>query len=897
MALTLLVAWPSAVLWSEPADFDPSRDFLDPNGIHIMDGSFVLDIGDLRVNITNHGLIGSQYSAGFTYSHASSGEWPGGTGNEYLWGAGLWVGATRSGAASVTTGQYDRELRPSDKLMDTIYEARAGIVQRPTLQIKSTGKRRPTYFSDDDGDGLEDEEILNGLDDDGDGQVDEDFGQLGDQMFTCTMFDNLRLVQEIYPEHNPLDLKVVQKAFSWDLGLKQNIVGLDFTVSNIGHERLDDVYLGFYVDCDIQRRNAGTNQPDDLAGCFSGIIRAEDSFFYRVEMGYMWDGAEEDPLPGYFGALLCNHKTAFDGVTAPFYPKINSFQIFATNASVNQDGEPHIDADRYHLMSLDQHDRNTYDHESGDLKFLISSGPFSPLEVNDSLEYQLALVAGRGLDGLLATAVEAARINAGRWFDMDDNWSTGQYGRETLVCLGDYPLSRIGKDPILGHRLNFMDDSCTGGYPIMFQDIVGPETLEVFGDHGLCVYVNMDNCTECLRGTGQECDPQLFFSRRPFYSTGRGGRETNFRWALPYGTKTPPMAPKARVVPGDRQVEIFWDNRSEVEPDPFYRVYDFESYRIWRVMDWVPAGDMLEDSAPPMEKWGMIGEYDIVNQIPPGLGNSTLGTPCGRNTGLEPILYEPTCLTDGRFIGLAEIIQNLVDSDPFNMWYTMPPVRRPNGQIIPGREDLIPWESHPTVLDTFFAVTPREADPQAGIIGKLPTRYYHYIDKEVPNGFATYYAVVARDHILEYDGNQYRPAGAGIEEDPSNHFIRTIPSPVPQTVTARNSMGNNIYVYPNPATRKALEEFQSREPSHIDPTGVRVMFNNLPLAHNTIKIYTVAGDLIQTLSHDGYSEGGATSWNLVSRNGQEVVSGIYLYSIHSDVDGFDPFRGRFVVIW
>ena len=59
---------------------------------------------------------------------------------------------------------------------------------------------------------------------------------------------------------------------------------------------------------------------------------------------------------------------------------------------------------------------------------------------------------------------------------------------------------------------------------------------------------------------------------------------------------------------------------------------------------------------------------------------------------------------------------------------------------------------------------------------------------------------------------------------------------------------------------------------------------------------TLAGDLIQTLDHDGYSEGGSTTWNLVSRNGQEVVSDIYLYSVHSDVHGFEPFHGRFVVI-
>ena len=206
------------------------------------------------------------------------------------------------------------------------------------------------------------------------------------------------------------------------------------------------------------------------------------------------------------------------------------------------------------------------------------------------------------------------------------------------------------------------------------------------------------------------------------------------------------------------------------------------------------------------------------------------------------------------------------------------------------------WESYADVLDTFFAVTVREEDLVRGILGKRATRYYHFIDFEAHNGFTNYYAVVARDHRLVRDGYQYVPAGFGIEEDPGNHFHLATPRPPAQSVTERNETGTNIYVYPNPATREALAEFQPYEPSKNDPTGVRVMFNNLPLAHNTIQIFTVAGDLLQTLEHDGYAQGGSTSWNLITRNGQEIVSGIYLYSVHSNVDGFEPFRGRFVVI-
>jgi len=103
-------------------------------------------------------------------------------------------------------------------------------------------------------------------------------------------------------------------------------------------------------------------------------------------------------------------------------------------------------------------------------------------------------------------------------------------------------------------------------------------------------------------------------------------------------------------------------------------------------------------------------------------------------------------------------------------------------------------------------------------------------------------------------------------------------------------------MYPNPATREALEEFQQFFPNADDPTGIRVCLANLPASQNVIKIYTLDGDLVETLNHDGESGFGEVCWNLVSRNGQEVVSGIYLYSVESQDNRFDDFIGKFVVI-
>jgi len=66
---------------------------------------------------------------------------------------------------------------------------------------------------------------------------------------------------------------------------------------------LTDVYLGFYVDCDIQNRRVASTQPDDLTGYFDGAMRDPQGAFHHMQVGWMKDAAATDPLPGVFGVV------------------------------------------------------------------------------------------------------------------------------------------------------------------------------------------------------------------------------------------------------------------------------------------------------------------------------------------------------------------------------------------------------------------------------------------------------------------------------------------------------------------------------------------------------------------------------------------------------------------
>jgi hypothetical protein len=135
--------------------------------------------------------------------------------------------------------------------------------------------------------------------------------------------------------------------------------------------------------------------------------------------------------------------------------------------------------------------------------------------------------------------------------------------------------------------------------------------------------------------------------------------------------------------------------------------------------------------------------------------------------------------------------------------------------------------------------------------------------------------------------------------------------------------GKNVWVVPNPY--RGLARLQDRPsawdltPNASDPTGTHIDFMGMPPGTWTLRIYTVSGDLVQTIhSTDAVNESvrapvtddlgvtrpgyvrqqdtandGQASWNLISRTGQDIVSGIYIFTVESR-EGTQ--RGKFVVI-
>lgn len=111
------------------------------------------------------------------------------------------------------------------------------------------------------------------------------------------------------------------------------------------------------------------------------------------------------------------------------------------------------------------------------------------------------------------------------------------------------------------------------------------------------------------------------------------------------------------------------------------------------------------------------------------------------------------------------------------------------------------------------------------------------------------------------------------------------------TTMARAEL-DEIRVVPNPYV--AVSVFEPYDYQNQLKRGDRLIyFDNLP-ASCTIRIYTMAGELVTTLEHQSSIDDGQEFWNLTTKDNFPIAYGVYLY--HVDAGDLGQKIGRFAVI-
>jgi hypothetical protein len=179
------------------------------------------------------------------------------------------------------------------------------------------------------------------------------------------------------------------------------------------------------------------------------------------------------------------------------------------------------------------------------------------------------------------------------------------------------------------------------------------------------------------------------------------------------------------------------------------------------------------------------------------------------------------------------------------------------------------------------------------------TRYYYkYTFDKVLNGWQHAIAVTAFD-----EGDQVNNLES-LESAPLANMVRAFPGK-PGNDGFENG---DPFVYPNPYYAGA-----SWEGASTFEEDRKIMFANLP-SNCDVRIYTVAGDLVDHFDHSQayngddirwfgtYSDsentqfaGGEHAWDLLSKDNQIIARGIYLFSV-KDLSSGKIFKGKFVVV-
>ena len=796
----------------------------------ILDGSALHTAGDLQMNITNFGFLGSLPSSTYPMSEFPSAQWPAGSGVEYLYAAGLWIGARIDGVESVSTGYPQMEFYPSKDAVDRVYRAYEGI----------PGGGHYPGRADDDGDGKVDEDRLNGIDDDGDGRIDEDFAALGKLMYSCRFRDDDPTATMLSPEHSPLNIAVRQETYQWSSESFKDFIVAHYEITNVGSRYLTEVYPAIYADLDAGPRDRGSYYRDDYIGMWEGnrcTARGGTEWPVSFSIVYVYDNDGDDGrTPGYFGVMMLGYTTrvmvlqgmTFDGKVYNYpmrtTPMVRGIRVFAGLLPFLYGGEPVNDTERYASLSKAGNDPVPYN--MNDYKVLMSMGPFGYLEPDSTISLDVAFIAGNGLEDMLDNAAAAALLYRGIWVNADNDPGTGVLSRES---------------PMTGPLKNFVPD----------LRVIDLDALDQVPKRDT-IWVNADYFEEEMRyDLRSAC--RIASQVTTAYWTGTEARETQVR----YVTSSSSMPPRMRLVAGDNKVIIHWDNLSELVPDQLTLKHDFEGYEVWRAYNWHRPLGTTESSGPESELWHLLERGDLVNGVSPDYDFQ-------RPAAFGGFQYEPLAHLADR----SSLLRSFEES-----------IRYSPLAEIPCPPGLTSEE-----CDTLEALARWNLGYEGG------RQYYQYTDNDAKNGMPYFYAVVAYDHAYDSYGE---PSAIGECDYPYSNFQYVVPRSSSQE--AEEFRPSDVYVVPNPVTKRNMEPWQLG-PTNADPTGEKLEFRNMPRCESAVRIYTLAGDLVQTLSHDGSGGVGTLPWNLVSRNGQSITSGVYLYSIEPLDRRFPRIIGKFVVI-
>ncbi len=808
-------------------------------------------IGNIHLSIDNTGDIsGLTFSKPFidpmTGIWFSTGKYPAYTTHNYLTVANIWVGAVVDHDTLVSTSGWSGEFQCS-------WEPYGGIQQQSIEPLNS-------YYSEDAN---------------------------SEQDMVVYYNDTLSDPDWVWPDpidgrpHIPLGIEVKQSSYAWSFGYANDFILFDYEIKNIGHKFLKNTYIGIYFVGMASNGYSGLNtdkvdgSDDDLCGFLKtfpteGTCGGDDTLniVYTIDNdGHPNESDEFDRFsPTGVGGIRIL-RTPMEATELSFnwwIPNYDPVEDFGPRR-LGVPGVPFRDMNG--ILGTPNGDKNKY--------YMMR---------NKEIDYdQIFTAQDHTNDGWLSKPKNASDIADGKWPDCLLSFGPfdlypGQKLSFTMayVCGENVHTAPENYEKLFNpyypdeffHTLDFSELARNARWADRVFDNPGYDTNGdgYRGKFKVC----------CIDSTILGDGTAICNKSREVYYEGDG--IPDFRAA------TPPPPPVVRIIPGIDEfnhgiLRIRWNGlRSEMTPDPFTNEIDFEGYRLYLSLD------------SKKTSFNLVNSYDIDNYTrwiwdkyyeewlvkePPFTLDSLRAIYGDSFNPLDNHRDNPVTIiaADGEYTACYFSMQ---DWNMSNLDDTT---------IIHKRFPDMPYPST-LVHDTAAIYYPDELTEE----GEFKYFEYEYLlDNLLPSQL--YYVSVT---VFDYGSPGF--GLSALETSPLVNMKKAYPN---YTASEVENSNLRVIVYPNPYRvdgnyRDLGLEGRGLEDLHSDRAR-ELHFANLP--HKcTIRIFSIDGDLIREIKHDypiDHPLAAHDRWDMITRNTQAPVSGIYYYSVESASENQ---VGKFVLI-
>lgn len=674
--------------------------------------------------------------------------------------------------------------------------------------------------------------------------------------------------------HRPLGVRVDQISYGWSYGYTADFTLFNLRVRNIGKNLIKQAYVGIYMDPDIgpypplgvpaaasgaTARKAVRVGVDDYTGFLMSMPDTYDDnpCVYDDTVRVAWaadndgDGSQSTQtfiVPNVLGVRFLNppkpdEQIDYNWWVNNYNPSLNYGPQLRRNFRNmgNGTGTPYGDRNKYAMLSNGEIDvdqpmlglKSDLDPDmvvpgqevtrtierSGDCNFVLSIGPYD-LSPGDEVAVPFAIVGGENFH----QSVDNYFYNIGWRYDPDRYYE----------------------------GLNFAGLAKNASWAAKVYDNPGLDT-DSDGDAG--------KFHVCVLDSEKVDGEWVSLASDTIYYEGDGAPD--------WKAASPPPAPTVWVSPKLDGLSVRWNGyRSETTKDFLTNEFDFEGYRLYL------GRDEREGS------FALMAEYDRQDYDVYFYNAKKKPKPAWELQGSPETIQQLRCRFSKNPDGCNDTTFN--------------PLLFPMDQ---------PWRSA-LYLDSIFYFTAHEGNAyQFGITTPIRKRFPDAVRPPNPSnpapadltddGYLKYWEYECDiDHLLptvsyfvnvtSFDYGSPKQGLLPLETAKTLHPQSAFPYADQNQASGQLPP---VYIYPNPY--RSDEQYRANGYEgygQLDKADSRVRainFVNLP-PRCTIRILTLDGDLVRQIDHNvdpADSKSSHDKWDLISRNTQAVVSGIYYWTV------------------